>query len=98
MLAGAALLGGTFMGITALGFSVARTAGSDGQERRFAVITIGFSLGQALGPVLGGALAEMSGSYWSASALAASALLLAAVLIIVTAPTPTVTQPTSLGC
>ena len=98
LLAGAALLGGTFMGITALGFSVARTAGGAGQERRFAIITIGFSLGQALGPVLGGALAEMSGNYWSASALAASALLLAAVLVIVTAPAARVTEPTSMDC
>lgn len=91
LLAGAALLGGTFMGITALGFSVARTLGGEGQERRFAIITIGFSLGQALGPVLGGTLAEMSGSYWSASALAAFALVLAAILVIVTAPRPHVT-------
>ena len=98
LLAGAALLGGTFMGITALGFSVARTAGGAGQERRFAVITIGFSLGQALGPVLGGALAELSGSYWSASALAAIALVLAAVLVISTAPPSRVTEPTSMEC
>ena len=91
LLAGAALLGGTFMGITALGFAVARTAGGQGQERRFAIITIGFSLGQALGPVLGGVLAEMSGNYWSASALAAAALLLTAVLIVTTAPKPQVT-------
>ncbi len=98
LLAGGALLGGTFMGITALGFAVARTAGSQGQERRFAIITIGFSLGQALGPVLGGALAEMTGSYWGASALAAVALLLAAILVVATTPGPRVTQPTSQGC
>lgn len=98
LLAGAALLGGTFMGITALGFTVARTSGAEGQERRFAIITIGFSLGQALGPVVGGALAEASGSYWSASALAAAALMLAAVLIVLTAPRPQIMQPTSLAC
>ena len=86
LLAGAALLGSTFMGITALGFAVARTAGSLGQERRFAVITIGFSLGQALGPVIGGALAQATGNYWSASALAAAALLLAAGLIVLSTP------------
>ena len=91
LLAGAALLGGTFMGITALGFSVARAGGGAGQERRFALITIGFSLGQALGPVLGGAMAEMSGSYWGASALAAVALVLAAVLITIIAPRARVT-------
>lgn len=91
LLAGAGLLGGTFMGITALGFTVTRTSGTPGQERRFAILTIGFSLGQALGPVMGGALAQASGSYWSASALASLALLIAAALIILTAPRAAVT-------
>lgn len=98
LLAGAALLGGTFMGLTALGFAVAREAGSGGQERGIAILTIGFSLGQALGPLLGGALAEASGSFWSASALAAAALFLAAVLILATRPRPAVMSPTSIDC
>ena len=38
----AVLLGGTFMGLTALGFAAAREMGSIGQARRFAVITAGF--------------------------------------------------------
>lgn len=91
LLAGAALLGGTFMGLTALGFAVAREFGPGGQERRIAILTIGFSLGQALGPLLGGALAEASGSFWSASALAATALLLAAIMILTTSSRPVVT-------
>lgn len=91
LLAGAALLGGTFMGLTALGFAVAREFGPGGQERRIAILTIGFSLGQALGPLLGGVLAEASGSFWSASALAAAALSLAAILILATGSRPVVT-------
>ena len=82
LLLGAALLGATFVGLTALGFAVASEFGADGQARRFAVITIGFGLGQAIGPALGGALTEWTGSFWTASALAASALLLASILIV----------------
>ncbi len=91
LLAGAALLGGTFMGLTALSFAVAREFGPGGQERQIAILTTGFSVGQALGPLLGGALAEASGSFWSASALASAALLLAAVLILATRPRAAVT-------
>lgn len=82
LLLAAALLGGTLMGLTALGFAVAREFGAEGQERRFAVITVGFGLGQAIGPVLGGAASDWSGGYWVPSALAAGALGLAAVLIL----------------
>lgn len=91
LLAGAALLGGTFMGLTALSFAVARELGPNAQERQIAILTTGSSVGQALGPLLGGALAEASGSFWSASALAAAALLLAAVLILASRPRPVVT-------
>ncbi len=66
------------MGITALGFAVAREWGTEGQERRFAVITVGFGLGQALGPVVGGALSDWAGGFALPSALAAAALLVAA--------------------
>jgi MFS family permease len=85
LLLAAALLGGTLMGLTALGFAVAREFGADGQERRFAVITVGFGLGQAIGPVLGGAASDWSGGYWVPSALAAAALGLAAAIILASA-------------
>ncbi len=81
LLIAAVLFGGTFMGLTALGFAVAREFGADGQERRFAVITVGFGLGQVIGPVLGGALSDWSGGFWVPSALAAGALALAAAIM-----------------
>lgn len=82
LLLAAALLGGTLMGLTALGFAVAREFGAEGQERRFAVITVGFGLGQAIGPVLGGAASDWSGGYWVPSTLVAGALGFAAVIIL----------------
>jgi len=82
LLLAAALFGGTFMGLTALGFAAARDLGAEGQERRFAVITVGFGLGQAVGPVVGGAVSDWTGGFWAPSVLAACALLLAAVIVV----------------
>lgn len=82
LLAASVLFGGTFMGLTALGFAVAREMGVAGQERRFAIITVGFGLGQAIGPVVGGAVSDWTGGFWAASVMAASALLVAAMLIV----------------
>lgn len=82
LLLSALLLGGTFMGVTALGFAAARECGAEGQERRFAVITVGFALGQAIGPALGGAVAERTGGFWVPSVLASCALVIASGLIV----------------
>ncbi len=82
VLLGAALLGATFMGVTALGFAAAREFGSVAQARSFALLTAAFGTGQAIGPTLGGALFDVTGSFAAASALAAAALLTAAVLVI----------------
>jgi len=80
ILAGAALLGGTFMAITALGLAAARTLSADRPEQSIARMTVAFSLGQIAGPAIGGWLAERSGSFVSASWLAVAALLAGAVL------------------
>lgn len=80
ILAGAALLGGTFLAITALGLSAARTLVADKPDQTIARMTVAFSLGQIAGPALGGWLAERSGSFVSASWLAVAALLVGAAL------------------
>lgn len=80
ILAGAALLGGTFLAITALGLSTARTLAVDKPDQTIARMTVAFSLGQIAGPALGGWLAERSGSFVSASWLAVAALLAGAAL------------------
>ena len=77
----AALLGGTFMGITALGFAAARTLAPDDQRRAFALTTAGFGVGQIAGPVVAGLLLDRTGSFAAPSLLAAGALLLAALLV-----------------
>ncbi len=85
LLIAAFLLGGTIMGLTGLGFAAARELGVEGQERRFAVITVGFGLGQVIGPVVGGAVSDWTGGFWAPSVLAAAALLIAAALMVTSA-------------
>lgn len=82
----AALLGSTFMGITALGFAAARDLGPAGQARSFAVLTAAFGTGQAIGPTVGGGLFDRTGGFAAPSALAAAALLTAALLVVRSRP------------
>ena len=82
----AALLGGTFMGITALGFAAARVLAPDDQRRAFALTTAGFGVGQIAGPLMAGLLLDHTGSFAAPSVLAAGALVLAALLITRGAP------------
>jgi MFS family permease len=75
----AMLLGGTFLGITALGFAAARAFAPEDQRRAFALTTAGFGVGQIIGPVVGGLLLDCTGGFAAASLLAAGALLMCAV-------------------
>ena len=76
----AVLLGGTFVGITALGLAEARRLASARPARSLAVMTASFGLGQTVGPLIAGTLAGWTGGYTVASLLAALALVLAALL------------------
>jgi predicted MFS family arabinose efflux permease len=78
--ASAVLLGGTFMGLTALGLMSGRTLAGGNPQRTISLMTVSFSLGQMIGPSVAGFLAEKTGSLQFASRLAAAALLFAAVL------------------
>jgi MFS family permease len=80
VLLAAVLLGGTFMGITALGFTAARALAPHQQHRCFAVITVGFGLGQIVGPSVAGLLLDRTHSFAAPSVLAAAAVVLAAAL------------------
>lgn len=80
LLVGAALLGGTFMAITALGLATARQLAPDRPDQTIARMTVAFSIGQIAGPAVGGWLAERSGSFAAPSWLAAAVLLLGAAL------------------
>ena len=78
----ALLLGGTFMGITALGFMAARALSAENTHKAFGRMTTSFSIGQMIGPTLAGFLAEQTGSFRPASLIAATALIAAAALAV----------------
>jgi predicted MFS family arabinose efflux permease len=78
----AVLLGGTFMGITALGLMAARMLSAGQSHRAISRMTVSFSIGQMIGPVMAGLLFEHLGSFRAASLLAAAALTTAAALAI----------------
>ncbi|MCB1882654.1 MAG: YbfB/YjiJ family MFS transporter [Geminicoccaceae bacterium] len=76
----ALLLGGTFMGVTALGLAEARRLAPANAARALAGMTAAFGVGQIVGPLVAGTLAGRTGGYTAPSLLAASALVLAAAL------------------
>jgi predicted MFS family arabinose efflux permease len=78
----ALVLGGTFMGLTALGFMAARALSGGNPHRAFGRMTASFSIGQMVGPTLAGLLSEQSGSFRAASLIATAALLAAAALAV----------------
>jgi predicted MFS family arabinose efflux permease len=78
----ALLLGGTFMGLTALGFSAARVLSAGNPHQAFGRMTASFGIGQMVGPTLAGFLSEQFGGFRVASLIAAGALLAAAALAI----------------
>jgi len=77
---GAALLGGTFMAITALGLAQARSLAPDKPDQTIARMTVAFSIGQIVGPAIGGWMAERSGSFVAPSWIAVGVLAVGAAL------------------
>lgn len=80
LLLGAAFLGGTFGGITALGLSAGRAL-SGSVAKIVSLMTVAFSLGQLFGPALAGRMADLSGGFFWPSVLASVLVLLAAGLV-----------------
>jgi predicted MFS family arabinose efflux permease len=74
VIAAAVILGGTFMGLTALGLIAA--AG------RIAMMTAAFGVGQIIGPIVAGYLFDLTGSLRMPTLAAAAALLLACTLAL----------------
>ena len=81
----ALLLGGTFMGITAMGLIEARKLSPHATRRVLAIMTASFGLGQVIGPWFAGIMREHTGSYEIASFAAAGALVVAAALVGISA-------------
>jgi hypothetical protein len=80
------LVGGTFIGITALGLQIARLLAPQAPRRIFALMTASFGLGQIVGPVAAGFLAQASGNFFLASVVAAAMLVGSGALAWLAAP------------
>lgn len=83
--ASAVLLGGTFMGLTALGLMAGRAIAGERAQRVIGLMTASFGIGQMIGPTIAGALAEATGNLRAPSLLAAAALVIAAAIALVEA-------------
>ena len=73
-------LGGTFVGITALGLIAAGRLSAGDPRPNIALMTASFGAGQVVGPVFAGFLFDRLGSFAAPSLAAACALILAAAL------------------
>lgn len=82
LFAASVLLGGTFMGMTALGFGAARALAPSAPRRAVATMTAAFGFGQMIGPPFAGFIRDATGSFGTASATAGAGLLLAAGLAL----------------
>ena len=80
ILLAAGLLGGTFVGLTAIGLIHVRHLSAGDPRRNLALMTAAWGLGQMVGPTLAGVLYDSLGSYLVPSLLAAAALTAAALL------------------
>jgi predicted MFS family arabinose efflux permease len=85
MLVCAVFLGGTFVGITALGLMAARELSAEDPRRALATMTAAFGLGQIIGPIVAGYGFDLTGSFLIPSLLAAFGLCISAVLAMVMA-------------
>jgi predicted MFS family arabinose efflux permease len=80
ILVAASLLGGTFMGLTALGLIQGRRLGHGDPRRTLAIMTAAFGLGQIVGPASAGVIYDLTGSLVAPSLAAGAALGAAALL------------------
>lgn len=81
IIASAALLGGTFMGITALGLIHGRSLATGDPRRIIALMTAAFGFGQMIGPSFAGIAYDLTASFTAPTLTAAAALVIAAGLV-----------------
>jgi MFS family permease len=81
-LAGAALFGGTFVGIVALAMSAGRALAPATPGRVVGTLTAGYGVGQIIGPLAAGALSQRLGDPRPAVLLAAAAVAAGGLLLV----------------
>ena len=74
----AVLVGGTFMGLTAMGLMRGRELATGDPRQVMAAMTGAFGVGQIVGPALAGVVSDMTGGFGAPSVAAAAALVVAA--------------------
>ena len=79
----AALVGGTFVAISALGLIEARRLTTGDPRQALGIMTASFGLGQVIGPWFAGLLHELTGDFQAASFAAAISLVVAAALVLI---------------
>lgn len=80
ILLAAGMLGGTFMGLTAMGLARARLILPDSPQAAIALMSAAFAFGQMVGPAFAGMIGDITGSLFWPSMVAAAALCLSSVL------------------
>ncbi|MBO3761167.1 YbfB/YjiJ family MFS transporter [Ciceribacter sp. L1K22] len=81
-LAGGIGLGATFVIVTAYGLRLGRVLAPESPRRALAFMTAAFGIGQIVGPIVAGWLAEATGGFTVASAVAATVLALSALIAL----------------
>ncbi len=81
ILTAAVVLGGTFIGITAVGLRHAQHLSAGDPRRTIALMTVAFGVSQMIGPTFAGFAHDLGGSFAAPTLAAAAALVFAAALV-----------------